>query len=56
MIQSVLWRIKKLLDIQDNEDDVKLILLIENAMFQFRSYMHDDNLDGLEPLLAEYVG
>lgn len=56
MITNVLWRIKKLLDITDNADDEKIILLIENAMLQFRSYMNNDNLDGLEPLLAEYVG
>lgn len=56
MINAILWRVKKLLDITDSADDEKIILLIENAMLQFRAYMNDDNLSGLEPLLASYVG
>ena len=45
-----------MLDITDNADDVKLHLAVENAMLRFRSYLHSDDLDGLEPLLARYVG
>lgn len=56
MIHNILFRVKKLLDIEDDSLDTKLILLIESAMGQFRSYMHNNNLDGLEYLLAQYVG
>ena len=56
MINNILWRIKKLLDITDNADDEKILLMIEMAMVMFRNYLHDDNLDGLEPLLASFVG
>lgn len=56
MINAVLQRVKTLLDITDSADDMKIILLIENAMMQFRAYMNNDNLDGLESLLASYVG
>ena len=56
MIENILFRVKKLLDLEDDSQDTKLILLIESAMGQFRSYMHNNNLDGLEYLLAQYVG
>lgn len=45
-----------MLDITDNVDDEKLFLAVENAMLWFRSYLHSDNLDGLEPLLRSFVG
>ena len=55
MILSILNRVKKLLDIQDNSQDEFLILLIESAIFQVQSYIHTSDVGGCEPLIAMLV-
>ena len=56
MITNIILRVKKMLDITDSADDEKLLLAVENALLQFRLYLNDDDLSGLEPLIAAFVG
>lgn len=55
MINNILWRVKTLLDLSDDSQDTKLILLIENAIYQVKAYIHSENIDGLEAPICQLV-
>ena len=52
---QILNRTKKLLGITDNEKDEELLYLVENAVLQVQEYIHDSNIVGLEPIIAQFV-
>ena len=52
---QILNRTKKLLGITGNEKDEELLYLVENAVLQVQEYIHDSNIMGLEPIIAQYV-
>ena len=55
MIKAILYRVKKLLDITDSQEDSKLLLFIENALWQVRAYIHTEDVSGLEAPIAQYA-
>ena len=55
MIRNLLLRVKTLLDITDDSQDNKLILLIENALYQVKAFIHSENVDGLEAPICQLV-